>query len=433
MNSAEIARRFADKRPGYTIVSFGEVGLPYYRVRLRAQVLERKVVPPIEEIVMWGISRGIKDRGDLRELLGLDEPLFEGVLAEILRKEHLLLGRPGTAELELTEAGKKVLEEAREITPASVGLEVNFDSLLRTVVPSSAGLIDARRMDSLGLREVPPARPRPPELQDLDTDAVQRAELRHPGTDETAFDLLTLQRIDRRTRVFRPAAMIVYLADSRKEVQVSFVVDGEISEEHEMAFAGARLNTRMGIRLGAMEHPKALFRPIFGREMKGEVDSGDGDAAPSYSLLPSFEGPGLMRESIEHPRRRLLVVSPRLTPEVVDAEFIDGLRARLAEGAQVYIGVGPEPTNPNAVDLELRALRPLETLFRNYKTLRFKRFSRPGPALLARDDDFVALTRFNWLGNEGDIDRQYLDERSLLIRDPELVEEVFDKQVGRFA
>jgi len=433
VNSAEIARRFADKRPGYTIVSFGEVGLPYYRVRLRAQVLERKAVPPIEEVVMLGISRGIKDRGELRELLGLDELLFEGVLAEILRKENLLLARPGAVNLELTEAGEKVLEEAREITPASVGLEVNFDSLLRTVVPSSAGLIDARRMDSLGLREVPPARPRPPELRDLDADAVQRIELRHPGTDETAFDLLALQRIDRRTRVFRPAAMLVYLADSRKEVQVSFVVDGEISEEHEMAFAGARLNTRMGIRLGMMEHPRALFRPIFGRELEGEVEKDNGGAALSYSLLSSFEAPELLRESFGHPRKRLLVVSPHLTPKVVDAEFIDDLRTRLAEGAHVYIGVGPEPTNPNAVDLELRALRSLEALYRNYKNLRFKRFPRPGPALLARDDELVAVTRFSWLGNEGDVDRQYLDERSLLIRAPELVEEVFDKQVGRFA
>lgn len=433
MNSAEIARRFADKRPGYSVVSFGEVGLPYYRVRLRAHVLERKSVPPIEEMVMLGAERGINDRESLRNLLGLDAPLFDGVLSELLRKEHLLVGRPGRPDLDLTQAGKEVLADAREITSASIGLEVNFDSLLRAVMPSTAGLIDARRMDSIGLREVPPARPRPPELGDLDPDAIQRLELRHPGTDEAIADLLALRRIDRRTRVFRPAAMLVYLAESRKEVQVSFAVDGEVSEAHEKAFAAARLNTRMGIRLAAMEHPTALFQPVFDRVLNSRGPRNGGGQSSSHSILQSFEAPALLRESIEQPRKRLLIVSPRLTPEVVDAEFLDALRTRLVDGTETFMGVGPEPTNPKSADLERAALRPLEALFRNYRNLRFKRFARPGPALLARDDDFVVLTRFNWLGNEGDLDRQYVDERGLVLRDTTLVEECFEKQSARFS
>jgi hypothetical protein len=53
--------------------------------------------------------------------------------------------------------------------------------------------------------------------------------------------------------------------------------------------------------------------------------------------------------------------------------------------------------------------------------------------LLARDDDFVVLTRFNCLGNEGDLDRQYVDERGVMLRDTTLVEECFEKQSARFS
>jgi hypothetical protein len=431
VNTAEVARRFAEKRPGYSIVSFGEVGLPFYRIRLRAQVLERKPVPPMEEIVMAGIESKIDERETLRELLGLDTLLFDGVLAELLRKEHILLSRPGRPDLELTDSGRKVLVEAREIAPADLGLEVHFDYLLRTVVPSAAGLIDARRMDSIGLREVPPARPRPPELPDLDPDAVQRVELRHPGPNGATADLLALKRIDRRTRVFRPAAIMVYLGDQQKEVQVAFVVDGEISVAHESAFAAARLTTKMGVRTATMEHPAQLFQPVFGRELEGTVAGTDEDSAPC-SLLPCFELPGLLRESLDQSRRRLLVVSPRLTPEIVDPEFLDSLRRRLAEGTDVYFGIGPERTNTMAVELERSAIRPLDQLYRNYRNFRLKRFSRLGPALLARDDELAVLTRFNWLGYEGDLDRHYVDERGIQLRDPKLVDELFAVQIPRF-
>src|SRR5205085_10658125 len=43
MTSEEVARRHAN-RPGYTLVSYGEVGLPFYRIQLRVEVLEHKEI-----------------------------------------------------------------------------------------------------------------------------------------------------------------------------------------------------------------------------------------------------------------------------------------------------------------------------------------------------------------------------------------------------
>jgi hypothetical protein len=430
MNCAEIARRFAEKRPGFIVVSFGEVGLPFYRVRLRAQVLERKPVPPMEEIVMLAIKMEVDERETLRELLGLDTPLFEGVLAELLRKEYIFVRGSGGADLELTEPGKQVLADAREIGPADLDMEVHFDSLVRRVVPSVAGLIEARRMDSIGLREVPPGGPRPPELADLAPDAVERIAMRYSRSHGAAADLLALKRVDRRTRVFRPAAILVYRAQERKEVQVAFVVDGEISAEHENAFSAARLTIKMGVRAAAMEDPASLFAAIYGRELKGALSEANDEA--TSGLLACFDHPKQLRHAVEHPRKRLLIISPRLTPEIVGADFLDSLRGRLVEGAEVHIGIGPERSNPKAAELERSALRPLEDLFHRFRNFRLKRFSRPGPALLAMDRDLAILTRFNWLSFEGDPDRNYVDERGILLRESDLVDELFANQIARF-
>jgi hypothetical protein len=431
MNSAEIARRFADKRPGYTIVSYGEVGLPFYRVRVRAQVLERKPIPPMEEIVMMAIDYGLDDREILRELLGLDKPFFEGVLAELVRKEHIRVGGI-RADLELSDPGKQILIEAREIKAVDEGLEVHFDSLLRSVVPSVAGMVDARRIDSTGLREVPPAQRRPPELSDLDPDAIQRIALRVPGPDLESADLLAVKRIDRRTRAFRAGAILVYRGDERKEVQVAIALDGQLSAEHESAFAAARLTTKMGVRAAAMEEPTRLFEAVFERQLDASSTPSTEKTESGPEILACFDHPKLLRLAVEQPRKRLLVISPRITPEGLDPELLNSLRRRLVEGTEVYFGIGPERKSAGLAELDRAALRPLEAFYEGFRNFTLKRFSRPGPAILATDRDLAVLTRFNWLGAEGDPERNYVDERGLLLRQKELVDELFAIQTARF-
>jgi hypothetical protein len=427
MNAAEIAARFADARPGYPLVAFAKVGLPHYRVRLRAQVLDRKPIPPIEEIVMLGVARGICDREELRELLGLDRPLFDGLLAELLRKGYLPPGSAGKT-LALSEDGGRVLADAREIEPATKALEVSFDALLRSVVPRSAALIDARRAAEDGLPEIPPARAVPPELADLDPRIIEREELRHPAGEQYRADLLALRRIDRRSRAFRPAVLLVYRSETG-EVQVSIALDGEISGSHDQAFASARLSTRSGVRPAAMEHPKDLFEKVFGRP----PEKGGADDTDAIELLSPPEAPSLLIETFSERRRRILVISSRATAEVISREFLNLLRARLNEGVQIAMAVGPAVGSPADQELQDRAWERLDRFYRDYGNFRLKRLARPGPSVFARDSDLAVLSRFDWLGHEGCAERRFLDERGLLLRDPALVEEIFESQLARFS
>lgn len=428
MNAAEIAARFADAHPGYSLVAFAKVGLPHYRVRLRAQVLERKPIPPIEEIVMLGVARGICAREELRGLLGLEQPLFDGLLAELLRKGYLPPGL-ATDTLALSGEGSRVLDDAREIEPVTVALEVSFDALLRNVVSGSAALIDARRAAEDGLPEVPPAKVAPPELADLDPRIVEREELRHPAGEKYRADLLALRRIDRRSRAFRPAVLLVYRSEAGGDTQISIALDGEISEAHDQAFATARLLTRAGVRSAAMEHPQGLFEKVLGRLPK--QSGSDDDGAPE--LLPPQAAPSLLTETLSERRRRVLLTSPRVTAEIVSGEFLELLRARLNEGAQIAMGVGPAVGSPADQALQDRAWVRLDRFYRDYGNFRLKRLARPGPSILARDVDLAVLSRFDWLGHEGFSERRFLDERGLVLREPALIDEIFESQLARFS
>jgi hypothetical protein len=114
-------------------------------------------------------------------------------------------------------------------------------------------------------------------------------------------------------------------------------------------------------------------------------------------------------------------------------EFLDLLRARLNEGVQIAVGVGPAVGSPADQELQNRAWARLDRFYHDYGNFRLKRLARPGPSVLARDSDLAVLSRFDWLGHEGCAERRFLDERGLLLRDPALVEEIFESQLARFS
>jgi hypothetical protein len=71
----EVVERFSKARPGYVLASYGEVGLPFYRLRLRLAVLEHKDLPPIQEFVLRSVAAGLVEPGPIGKALGLSEVL----------------------------------------------------------------------------------------------------------------------------------------------------------------------------------------------------------------------------------------------------------------------------------------------------------------------------------------------------------------------
>ena len=77
---AEAAREWAESRKGWELVSYRLIGLPYWRVRTRLRVLDRKEVGPIDEYLLRSIGLGVDHAEDLGELLGLDGPALDAHL-----------------------------------------------------------------------------------------------------------------------------------------------------------------------------------------------------------------------------------------------------------------------------------------------------------------------------------------------------------------
>ena len=83
MTADSVAARFA-RRPDFELISYAEVGLPYWRLRTRCELLGRPQVSPIDAFILRAVAIGVDRRDELSILLGLDEVILDGAVGAML-------------------------------------------------------------------------------------------------------------------------------------------------------------------------------------------------------------------------------------------------------------------------------------------------------------------------------------------------------------
>jgi hypothetical protein len=472
----EVARQHFT-RPGFLLASYGEVALPYWRLTVRAEILEKKPIAPLGEFALRAVRLGIDQPDAVGALLGLDEPVLEATLVGLLGDDDLAVaGGPigSTQALTVTQKGRRTLEELGSIVPEDAVLEIHFDGLLRRPVPFVDSWLEPREVRVEGLREIPPARTRPPELEDLPIEAIQALVRRLGDRRHVLRDILALKMIDQRKRIFQPAVALIYRSETDSETRVEFAVDGRLSHEHGEAFEQAGLKRKLGIGTDGLKSAEEIAREVFGseiverastdkalqlqkaiataeRQLTPDEMSADGKAAPEELAEPreeraraeleldeldvrpveTFEHPQLLERALEGSRERLVILSPWIRGRIVNGKFLARLEERLKAGVHVYIGWGME-SDTRSTDADSKPLEALEKLARRYGNFSFVWFGNTHAKILLSDRAFAVAGSFNWLSFRGDPKRTFRDERSLLVKNPRVVDAQFDAVIGRF-
>jgi hypothetical protein len=86
MRAEETGERFADERPGFDLLDYAEVGLPYWRVRARCDVLDHKQISAINEAILRAIDIGVDRPADIAVLLGLEDVVLDTTVLDLLGK-----------------------------------------------------------------------------------------------------------------------------------------------------------------------------------------------------------------------------------------------------------------------------------------------------------------------------------------------------------
>jgi hypothetical protein len=475
----EVARANADIHAGYELISYGEIGLPYFELKLRAQVLERKVIDPFAEYVSRAVDAGIDDVSEVQSLLGLDSRVLEATVIDLVVKEQLSLGDGGTPVLELTARGRQVLADAATIQPVASALTVNFDGLVQEVLPPFGDYLHPRHLKEHGIREIPlPSRLRP-ELETLDIREIEAVIRQIGGGREQLRDILAIKSM-RRYRVFRPAMALLFRSDTSEDTIVDIALEGQVSQRHSLAFAEAGLPRKLGI-VGTPERAEDQLAPIVGqkvaailhdkdrnqkmRELKRAIraaapvaavsevhmeESEEPTPVPSEAVrsrgdraqeildqtkvkaIDTFEHPEYLVDAMTKSRQRVIIVSPWLRGDVMDNAFMGRLENLLQRGVNVHLGWGiskDEREEPNA---DRRVLKRLGELAARYRNLDVRRLGNTHAKVLLSDDRYVIVTSFNWLSFRGDPKRTFRDERGTMISNAGYVEDQAAKWLARF-
>lgn len=445
MTVEEVVERFSKARPGYVLASYGEVGLPFYRLRLRLAVLEHKELPPIQEFVLRAVAAGLVERGAIGEALGLSESLVSTTLVDLVNEDALELGfstPAGEESLKITGHGRGLLSNAVQVKSIERIVDVDYDGLLRIPVMPLHRYLEPRDLDRLGVREIPPhpiRRPQDPELY-AHTREIEQIARQLGGARQQLSDVLAVRKIERASRVFCRAVALVYRPEGtrRSQGQVAFAIGGQLSEAHANAFAKAGLSVKLGIAKRGMEDAKVVAGRLLGEEVVAETQSApatrDSEApAPPVSAVETYEHPAILRQALEESQSRLLLISPWLRAGVIDSDFLVSVEQVLERGVEFFLGWGMSAKEEGRGDADKEILRKLTALSKRYKNFHLKRLGRTHAKVLICDRRFIVVTSFNWLSFKGDPKRTFRDERGTMVTIESHINQQFDDFASRFA
>lgn len=456
MSASEVAARVARDRSGMTLIDFAEVGLPYWYVLARCDVLAKKPISAIDESLMRAISLGVDEPVDLQLLLGLDESVFEAAVIGQLSEGWV----DGTPEepLTLTEAGREVLASAVEIVSEERVVPFHYDGLLRRPV-AIHDAIEPRRVGGQGIREMPPTPSRPPDIAELRScrgDLVRILRGLRGGRDQET-ELLAIRGFDRRDRVYRPALAMLFASErGGSSLQLAIAIDGELSIEHEAAFANAGQLERLGLERALQSRRRGSLAPPGPEALRNNLDTEAEKAARervarAEAAVDAADRNGPAGQELREARKQLGGLSPRIVlpheHERLLEAAIDAARSRLLIMGGGVTGSHFDPDLRKKIQAALHrkvAVRIAVRINEESASSALKSLAKDHPHLvlgpepseqeesvLLSDDRFAVLGDYPWLSLLGDADRPLGDRRSLLTTDPAQIDELWARFDGR--
>lgn len=481
-----VVSRFSSQ-PGLRMLTYREVGLPYWDVPIRCRLLAKKSLSTIDEFVLRCIDADQRTDTDVAQFLGISQRVVQGVMGGLLSSGHIAAAQ-GTAEgsvlFSLSERGKRALLELSEVTAEERTIGLSFDGLLHTF-----SLVDKplrwrpRDLRDNGMLEIPAFPADPPEVGPSDTASIARVVGNVRGLER--HELLSALGVGGQREKFfiRAVALVFETADAARDVTVQFAIDGRASQDHDRAFARAEGQRKLGIveslrsggstvadsiltpeilarrqdgvEVSALRRASETLRVRIGELEREGAESGSRSVETSDSLsqqveelqakldeaeaslarvparlLEVHEHAGLLDEALQSAQDRLLIVSPWIRAAVVNDDFVRRLTTLLEQSVEVRIAYGINDGKSGG-EKDVNAERRLHDMARTHSNFHCVRLGDTHAKILLVDNRFLVATSFNWLSFRGDPKRPFRDERGTYVTVPSEIERIYQDYSSR--
>jgi hypothetical protein len=486
MNEFDGIKRF-ESRSGFRLADVVEVALPVYSVNVNALTLAHKRISPIEEFVLRSIAMGMATQEELMSFLGLPVEVVRPALASLAQGDQIaLVGQGSRNGWALTDNGKVALEKARLVVAEERTIPIVFDALLRRVTSlKTETLLQFKQLKDEGRIEIQIHPPKRPRLEEISPVHIERL-FSSLSSGEGRRDILCIRGFDPQSvkKRFVEAVALLFVSLDSEEIQLGFVIGNQLSDEHANAFAATQAfdelignfkrkahefrteanqalesasitpadiqkivpsdsalrSARAEVAESKTELLRAREEQVEGLQAKLQIAEkklaeleAEVSASP-FRYLSVLDHPPLLQDAVKSAKQRVLIISPWISPAVINAAFIRNLESTLRRGVRVLVGYGISGGDDHTKPIEQNpGLKQLLNLSSKHKNLVMKRLGNTHAKVLIKDSEFAALTSFNWLSFKGDPNRAFRDEQGVMISDAVAVNAKFDELAARFS
>ncbi|MDQ3314660.1 MAG: phospholipase D-like domain-containing protein [Verrucomicrobiota bacterium] len=435
-----------DRRDGFSVADYREVGLPVFRLSCALTVQEATGLGAIEEYLLRAISTGIDSVDSLVRFLGLPARLIVTELGRLVY-ESAILERPAEpTTYAILPDGSKRLASAATASLVRKRIPLYVDGITRRLVAADPqDLWTSKQLD--GQSMLAPVPRRAPKAADIDLLQANKVLSLMAKFDLPASRVVRLDGvIGKPSLLFRRALAIAFKSRDGRRMSLGFAIDGRQSEEHEIEYercaAGAK-SSLFGQLFDADKRRREIQQ--VGREFKKDVNDESGRRpllslqkegaipvpASKVRILSVYEHPPLLRSALKNAKTRILLVSPWIRANVVDSRFMMALTECLNRGVAVTIGYGIGKRDHAEREADRVARESLEALRTAFPNFRLVRKGNTHAKVLLVDSEYFVTTSFNWLSFRGDPNQPMREEEGTLVEDPTAVDGYFERMMGR--
>lgn len=443
----EIVSRL-DRREGFSVADFREVGLPVFRLSCALTIQESTGLGAIEEYVLRAISADVVTSDELVRFLGLPARLVVKQLADLVY-ENAVAEKPGDeVSYSLLQEGTRRLAAATAVSLVRKRIPLYVDGITRRLIAADPqDLWTSKQLEGTSL--LAPVPRRVPKANDIDLIEANRVLSLQAKSELSASRVVRLDGIvGKPLLTFRRALAVAFKSTDGKRISIGFAIDGRQSDEHEIEYerSGAAKKSSLFGQLFDADKRRREIQQV-GREVRKDIEQAGAPKRSVLSLqkestaiqvpigrvrvLSVYEHPPLLKNAFRTAKKRVLLVSPWIRANVVDNAFIKMVSECLGRGVDVTIGYGIARRDHAEKEADKVARESLEALGKSFPNFRLVKKGNTHAKVLLVDSQYFVTTSFNWLSFKGDPNQPMREEEGTLVEDAAAVDAYYDRLLPR--
>lgn len=459
-----IADRYSLAHPGLRLLGIEPAAIPFYWLTLQVVIIKKRPITPLEEYVLQSVSDGLHSIQDLAGILGVGKNLVMETATKLFSQDlvEYPIEQNGERRLQITNFGKKCLEEFSIEGPQTEEYSLGFDRILwEPIIIKRSELFEPKLVKENDWRQLRPAKKGRPQEIEIPLVEVNRQLNQKMKAEGQRLTVLSVMKIERAESRFLPCHLLIYGDKSGEESLGNLNIEEHASPRHDQALASLGGLQHLGIVVGSAgsnDQPDSdgtsitslnviddLKRQYLSDQVNAMYPDLDGppEAKPSFGFSPNdllfsqvmadlsereldtYEQKIMFDEAIRSATSRLLIIAPFISGKVVNRQFIETLKAAARRGVEVHIGWGISNDElEDSRDQKAEAL--LLNLSKEFKNIVAKKLGNTHAKILIWDNSKI-VGSYNWFSFEGSRKYDYRQEEGTFSMNRHAVELAWQK------